>query len=348
MKHIIWLCLFVLIFGNCKSQQDRIISIPSGVDGITYLDSTAAVSQILQDEMDGFFESLSEVELSIQLKSETKYDSKKTALESYKQMLVTEMGTFSQEEKELMTSAFTEAKRIMDKVNPDLWPSNIEIIKTKTNHYGPDVYYTREDAIVIPENIFAQKATTEGILSVMLHEIYHILSRYHENFREETYALIDFQKHNQEVKLSPTLQRRRLTNPDGVTLDYGIKLNDESGKEQLVVPFLISSQQYYDQSIPSFFSYLKFDLYPLIEQANGKSLLVSDTDGNTPLSAEMQNDYFNHIGDNTQYVIHPDEVMADNFMLALLAYDTGEYSEFSKSGKKLIDEVLEVLKGYKN
>lgn len=311
--------------------------------GFTLLDSTAAAQQIVTDRIDGFFAALSEVEISIQMKSQQKYDNRETALTAYKNLLQTEVYDFTPDEKQIMTEVMQEAKRMLDSINPKLWPQNIDLIKTRTTHYGPDVYYTREDAIVIPDNAFAQQRTAEMLLPVMLHEIYHILSREHKSFRNKTYALIDFFPHGKNIVLSPILATRRLTNPDGVTLDYGILLKS-NGKEQLSLPFLISNQPYFSRSIPTFFSYLGFDLYALESIDNSTLRITSDKTGKTTLDGALQQDYFNHIADNTQYVIHPDEVLADNFMLGVMAFNKNDYSAFSVKGKQLIDELLAVLK----
>jgi len=128
-----------------------------------------------------------------------------------------------------------------------------------------------------------------------------------------------------------------------MNMDYAVQLKGSDGEQKLAMPFLISNKPYYSSSIPTFFAYLKFDLYPLETLNNGSALLVSDLVGNTVLPPEMQNDYFAHIGDNTQYVIHPDEIMADNFMLALQTVADQDYSQYSTEGKELIESVLSVL-----
>ena len=55
-------------------------------------------------------------------------------------------------------------------------------------------------------------------------------------------------------------------------------------------------------------------------------------------------DVFWKIGDNTQYIIHPDEIAADNFMLALIAANENNFSKFSKTGRIKVESVLKLLK----
>jgi len=338
------------MLGSCKSPKQHSGSTESTATtqlGIVLLDSTEAASAIVQDTIDGFFEKISEVEISIQMHSDKKYDSRTEAVAAYKQMLQTQVHSYDKSESDTIVKAFAIVKNLMDSINPNLWPPEINLIKVRTDHYGPDVYYTRGTAIAIPDNVFADGRSAIDLVPVMLHEVFHILSRYNSEFRKDMYALIDFVPHGQTVVLSRALEQKRLCNPDGMTLDYGVKLSDGNGTEKTIIPFIISNKPYYSPSTPSFFAYLKFDLYPLEILKDGSALLISDIAGNTVLSPEMQNDYFNHIGDNTQYVIHPDEIMADNFMLAVqTAYD-GDYSQYSDEGKSLIEGVLNILSKYK-
>ena len=66
----------------------------------------------------------------------------------------------------------------------------------------------------------------EKQLPVMLHEIFHVFSRYNEPVRDELYAMIGFKKSDKKVVLSDALKKILLTNPDGVSLNYIIKLDD--------------------------------------------------------------------------------------------------------------------------
>lgn len=346
MKYFLLIILLPFLFA-CKSQKEKTVRLPTNDIGVTIMDSTAAVTQMLSEVEDGFFQSLSIVDMAIQLRTDKRYDDKATILKDYKSLLTTEVSDFSKAEKQLIEGVMAEAKLLTDKLNPNIWPHHIDLIKVKTNHYGPDVYYTREDAIIIPENALSKDNAAAELLPVMLHEIFHILSRYDHDLREELYALINFEPHGKEIKMVASLKNKLLTNPDGVTTDYAITLDNGKNRTELAIPLLVSAQPYYSKSLPSFFAYLKFDLYLARPLPDGSLLIDADGAANTTLSPEHQNNYFQHIADNTQYVIHPEEIMADNFMMAVRAYESGDYSSYSKVGKQLLDKVTEVLKGYK-
>ena len=76
-------------------------------------------------------------------------------------MLRSEMEDFTDTDIKFMDEVFASVESALNKINPKLMPDRIELLKTKTNHYGPDVYYTREDAIILPNNIFVKPSVTE-------------------------------------------------------------------------------------------------------------------------------------------------------------------------------------------
>ena len=54
--------------------------------------------------------------------------------------------------------------------------------------------------------------------------------------------------------------------------------------------------------------------------------------------------FFDQIKYNTQYIIHPDEVLADNFMiLALSKRDPSSLDDFDEAGKELLKKIENAL-----
>jgi hypothetical protein len=335
------------VFANCKSSKNDVGKTESQVSEnyLVFLDKDAAAKQICQDKTDGFFAVLSIADMSIQLKQSDMPASGGESMLRYKDLLRSDMEDFTANEKSFMEKVFQSTKSALDEINANLMPSKIELIKTKTNHYGPDVYYTREDAIILPNNIF-EDPSIGAQMPVMLHEIFHILSRYNEDFREKMYALIGFSKYDENLVLPSEITGKLLTNPDGVSRKYAINLKDDKGVEQLALPLILSTKDRYEPSMPSFFAYLSFDLYPLIKISANEVTLGLNSKGESALSIGHNGDFFEQIKDNTQYIIHPDEIMADNFMMAVIANQNNTFEGFSEEGKKLLLDVLEILKTF--
>jgi hypothetical protein len=168
------------------------------------------------------------------------------------------------------------------------------------------------------------------------------LSRYSPELRKDLYGMIGFSKSEKPIKLNSSLEKLLLTNPDGVSYQYTIDLDNE-GKTVKAIPLITSKFDQFKSDQPKFFDYLNFDLYSLDDRGD-HYVAKSTTKGQTLMPLTSTPTFFTKIKDNTQYIIHPDEIMADNFMLALQAYHKNAYGKFSKDGRVLIDQVLERLK----
>lgn len=338
VKAIIFLAVVVCCL-QCKSNKE--VSYTKDKPAmVIFVDSIQAAQNIIDDDVDGFFDQCSKLEMEIQMKKNSPFTTRDEALIAYKQFLRGQVSSWTTEEKLAMLELFKLAKNRCDQLSPALFPDGIKLVKIKTGHYGNDVYYTRGKNIMVPENILSDLQTALH-LPIMTHEIFHILSRYRENLRNDMYGFIGFKKSNKPIRINETLSKVLLTNPDGVSFQYIIEL-EVDGKSQLVVPLITSKFRQFKTSNPKFFDYLNFDLYAL-EDRGSYYEITSDHQGKTTLPINNTPAFFTKIKDNTQYIIHPDEIMADNFMLALQAVEKKEFTKFSKEGKVLIDKVIQRL-----
>jgi hypothetical protein len=332
------ICVFFNI--GCRLNKNSGAAIGDKPALVVFIDSSDASRSIIKDDTDGFFAQISALEMSIQMKNAAIAVDRNSAIKKFSNFLRTQVSNWTYSEKAEIYDIFAKVKEVCDKVNPRIFPGDIRLIKIKTNHYGNDVYYTRDHNIFIPENILPIEVPSRQ-LPVMLHEIFHLLSRYNPELKHDLYKLIGFRKADKPVKLNNQLQKILLTNPDGVSFQYLIELQTGT-KSQLAVPLITSKLKTFNPSVPSFFDYLNFDLYELKDM--GKYYEAqTDVKGSTTIQLNNTPAFFSKIKDNTQYIIHPDEIIADNFMLALLAYDSNDYSKFSKEGRVLIEKIIERL-----
>lgn len=304
---------------------------------VTFPDSIQASQFIISEDESAFFGELRPLELEIQMK----ISDDRVTLDTFKQFLQTQVSDWTIDEKIQLYELVEDVKRLCDTLSPRLFPSGLKLIKIKTEHYGPDVFYTKGQSIFVPENIF-RKFNGDRFFPILVHELFHIISRYHPEWRHELYALIGFRPSEKPVELNDFLSMRKLSNPDALSHHYYIVLENECVQYK-VIPLIFSKYDGYSPQHPSFFDYLSFDMFELMEP-EGKYLAVTNERGATTIPSEAMDSFFAQIKDNTRYIIHPEEIMADNFMLALLAYSSGDYKKFSKEGKDLIDRVTAILK----
>lgn len=331
--------LYISVLVSCRSNKSQNPTTDKDSSVVTFVDSMAAAKAIVEDDVDGFFDQISIIDMAIQLKTEKPFASRASALKEYKSYLETEVMDWTDTEKILLNEIFDSIKMQVNRVNPELMPEDIRLIKIRTTHYGPDVYYTRGHNIMIPENALTRQGAREMLEPVMIHEVFHIISRYDKLLREKIYALIGFFPHNQKLDVPKTISDRWLTNPDGVTTEYYIQLRDED-KVAKAIPLILSNKEKFTAANPSFFSYLQFDLFeldvPTGKIMHGDKLSTTLTDGMMP-------GFFEQIKDNTQYIIHPDEISADNFIYAITRSNIKDPKRFSEEGGALVDKIYKVL-----
>lgn len=221
---------------------------------------------------------------------------------------------WTETEKKKMTGAFEEVqKRFRELALP--FPKKVFLAKTTGKEEG-GAAYTRSQIIVFPQGHL--RGSVDRLQKTLSHELFHVLSRANPMLRDKLYRSIGFQK-CEELPFPQELKDRKLTNPDAPKNQHCIKV-EVDGKPQWVIPVLYSKSEKYDvQRGGEFFRYLQFQL-----------LLVQRTDGSTRVNAIYENKepklvevgevsgFFEQVGRNTNYIIHPEEILADNFALLVV------------------------------
>ena len=186
---------------------------------------------------------------------------------------------------------------------------NIDLIKTSGDEeFG--AAYTRRHAIMFPESM-ASLPTTDSRRAYFLlaHEVFHVLSRTDPLLRDDLYALLGF-KTVDGFEYPAELEDRRLSNPDA--FEYLHTLTVQSGSESVDVIPVIQSLLPLNEVIqlPNFFDALDIVLLS-VDADTGEALrdgngdLIKYNFGNTNWVPLMLR--------NSSYIIHPEEILADNF-----------------------------------
>jgi len=344
------ICLFLpLLFANCRSTSTVEDSLAlDKKTHLIFLDSLQATKFIIQDKSEHFFDHISSLDMMIQMKKTYPKDRPRNAiLKDYKQFLQTDVAAFTPKEKELLTRVWKKVYTDCQSIRKGLFPDAIPLVKTNANHYGPGVYYTREKGIIIPMNeLYA--GNEDGLYRVMLHELFHIWSRLHPQKRKALYALIGFDKLPvgiEELQMEESLRQRILLNPDGIDFSYGIKLIKADGALIEALPMIQANRADYSSDQASFFEYLSFQLFPLQRTDQGGYKVVSQANGDPVEELISSTNFMEIISDNTGYIIHPDEIMADNFVLWVQKNrkDSPLALSLSPQGQQLLDRVNTVL-----
>jgi hypothetical protein len=155
--------------------------------------------------------------------------------------------------------------------------------------------YTRGKAIVLPDPVLA---SAEDLAQVIAHEAFHVMSRGDAALRDTLYALIGFLS-CPELPIPAEIAGRKITNPDAPRNDHQIKVVYQ-GQPVWAVPVLFASSGRYDPvKGGEFFDYLQ--------------LRLALRDPVRMVEFGQVQGFFEQVGRNTQYIIHPEEILADNF-----------------------------------
>lgn len=314
---------------------------------LVLLDSTQAATTLLQDPVDHFFERVTASEMSIQMKVPlAEGQTRESMLPAFQQFLRRDVDTFSPEESAMVAEVMREVFLTCKDMDERIFPDSLLLIKTKANHYGRSVYYTRANTIVIPYDVL-NPAMREAFRSTMYHELFHVYSRLHPEKRAQLYRLIGFEHIGLDQLILPdALAARVLFNPDGVDFGQKITLKTEDGKTINAIPVIYANNPGYKSGKRAFFGYVEFGLFQIEPTDSGRWKVITADDGfSSTLDLQKLPDFFRQIKDNTGYIIHPDEVLADNFSFLMLSQkDPSVTARFSPEGKKLIADIEAVIR----
>lgn len=193
-------------------------------------------------------------------------------------------------------------------------PDTIQLVRTSGREEG-DAVYTRGQAIFLPDSAFT--LPDHELKRLLAHELFHLATRAHPELARRMYAVIGFH-YCGEVALPAELRARKITNPDAPHNDYYITLQMGAHKV-FAIPILYSRTQKYDTARGGdFFDYLQLG-FLLVEPGKGAPRVLRDAQGPRLVTlGQVSGDFFGQVGRNTDYVIHPEEILADNFALLAL------------------------------
>lgn len=341
--------LLFLLF-SCTAQQPVSEIRLSKRQLVSLLDSTRAARAIVSDPHDRFFELVTPVEMSIQMKQPLREgESRAELLTRYTAFLQSDVENFSAAESQFVDKVIRDVFKTCESIGPGIFPDTLLLIKTKGRHYGNGVYYTRGNCIVIPADALRDRNRT-AFKSTMYHEIFHVYSRKNPAKRTALYRLIGFESIGlKNLRLPEALAARVLHNPDGVDFAQKITLAVEGGRTIDAVPIIYANHPGFTPEKAEFFGYLEFNLFPIERQDDGSWQVKTKPDGiSSPLNISNLPDFFRQIKDNTGYIIHPDEVLADNFAFLMQSKDNpAVIARFSPAGKQLIADFEKILKDRK-
>ena len=205
-------------------------------------------------------------------------------------------------------------KRSLRVIGPELSRMQVDfpkrILMIKAEGIESEAAHTRGQAVVLPRERFRSGRTHWQQL--LAHELLHVLTRHDPDLRRALYAAIGFRPCN-EIELPEELKPRKITNPDAPWNDSYITVTVQ-GRPADAVPVLFSKGPYDPARGGGIFRYLNFQLLAI--ERTGDRFGAKHRDGE-PVLLDLGevSGFHEQVGRNTGYIIHPEEIIAENFAL---------------------------------
>lgn len=236
---------------------------------------------------------------------------------------------WTQEEKNKILSVTQDIDRILEKQGYHIgFPDKIFLVKTTAEEEGGAAAYTRANYVVLKEDILSNPDA--DFKKLFIHELFHILTRNNQVFKKEMYGIIGFELMN-PVKYPDDLKPFRITNPDSPQTDSYITLKVDG--EPVECMMIIYAGREYDGG--NLFDYLNFGFLKL----KGDSIKTPDLRDHKSVIYSFQEvtGFFEQVGKNTRYIVQPEEILADNFVFAMLG-------ETGLPDQKIVEEIQRKLR----
>lgn len=138
---------------------------------------------------------------------------------------------------------------------------------------------------------------------LVAHELFHCLTRANPEFRAAMYAVLGFTVEPEDYVFGPEIQARIISNPDVAHHDAHAAFLIDGKWRECVLVFLAGKP--FEAAGDSFFDGMTTGLVPV-------------DDLSKLYTSEDAENFWQVFGENTDYVIDPEETLADNFALTIL------------------------------
>lgn len=301
--NLVLICLYAALLSVCRAAD-----VQFGTSTAVHFASVSEGQKILTAK-DEFVRHLSPFDRAARLKSD-----KPVSEEQYLAFVGKNVSAWTTEETRASEAALKEIESRLGELSL-AFPSAIQMVKTTGSEEG-NAAYTRGTAIVLPKSELSKDQSE--LTKLLCHELFHILSRHNPALKEELYGTIGFLRCD-DLEFPRELAARKITNPDGPRNDHFIRLEIE-GQKRAAIPVLFSKAETYDVTRGGeFFQYLDFQFLVVeMESTSPRPKVVYENSAPKLVGPRAVSGFLEQVGRNTQYLIHPDEILADNFVLLIL------------------------------
>ena len=205
----------------------------------------------------------------------------------------------------------------------------IVFVKTTMHEECDAGAYTHGTQIYLGESFMSisqseNPAAVRKFREIVAHELFHCLTRNHPDFRADMYGILGFTVEADDYDFAPEIREKIIANPD--VEHHNAWATFEIGGEKRDCVAVFTTERPFEQPGDSFFTGMVTGLVPV-------------DDLSTMYTAEDAANFRDVFGNNTDYVIDPEETLADNFADTMIFGLEGK--EYKTPGIiQAIDELL--------
>ena len=319
IKYVVVLLLFTVIIAGCGQTTKKTIS-------YHFADQKEGV-QLMMGNKD-YYAGFSQNDLDYKMQK------KGAVMDEYRSYAAKQVESFTDKEKQAYNKLMTEINEELDKKGYKLPPlDEITFIKTTMREESGAGGYTHGTQIYLNEGysnalLTGNEEDRNAVKEVIYHELFHCLTRCNQDFRKDMYSLIHFTVQDKDYKIPSSALKYYISNPD-VEHHNAYATFKINGKDIDCFTVLATTKNF-EKEGDSFFECMITGLVPI----DGTDIMYTADDASY---------FFDIFGENTGYVIDPEECMADNFSFAMMYGDKGPDGNGYKN-PEIIKGILELIK----
>lgn len=260
----------------------------------------------LKLENEAYFNRLSQQNLNYRMNQEN------ATLEQFKKFAGEQVLDFSTEQKAMLFEAVCEIQREINRKGYE-FPLKDELIfiNTTAKDEGGASGYTLKNNQIYLSDSFISNSSKPLIKRVIVHELFHCLSRSDSQFRKDMYKFIGFSIADEEPEFPTEIKEMIAANPDVEKYDSYATFTINGKKRDCYLIWLINKP--FSKPGDNF----RYGSVPVLVPLDN----LTET-----YSVSEASDFWDVVGSNTDYVIAAEECMADNFTYTIIKGVNSSYN----------------------
>ncbi len=330
MKKILIACILLvcILFTACGAPAVKENSADTKEAAFTYEFADAKKGTELLMSNTEYYNNMTKADLEYRMQK------KDATLEEYIELVEKQVLEFTKEEKELIDTAMKRIEDILVREGYTLPETDtINFVKTTMKEEGDVAAYTHKNDIYFGEDMLNYYLTTPEhaetyFPALILHELFHCITRNNPDFRRDMYEIINFTIAEKDFEILPEVRERMISNPDVGNCDAYATFTINGEKKDCYVLYLTTKD--FEKEGERFLD-------------NAATYIVPIDSPDTLYTIEEVEDFWTVFGDNTSYVIAPEECLADNFYCAIL-FEEKEYKDVEWPNPEILEKIQNLLK----